>query len=529
MTKVLDEGAEAAPAEPPGGADDPFGLIGKIVSDKYRCLSLLGDGGMGTVYRAERLGDGEHVAIKCIKAYGVKDRDGLMQRVFREAQIGQQLTNSGIVTVYELGYLADGATPYLVMEFLDGESLHDRRMNRGGKLDWREACQWIAEVCDALSEAHALGIIHRDLKPENIFVVGGRAKVLDFGIAHVASVNRITKTGMAFGTPFYMACEQILDSARVDARADVYALGAVLFVLLTGRMPFELLPGEAWQAIYGKVVYGTPLDLRQIDPSLPPAVVAVVRRAMAKEREGRFQSVAELKAALAGCLQPHGLLLRAAGDAPTLGQAIDPMEVMTPPVTAGDSPTPPLPEREPVLPSAPTPPARLRPSKSDARPSMRRMITVSAAFVGVAGLVVAGLLWKGGSTSFETTPPVVSEPTPTPAPRPVPASPVSKPPPVTAPPDTETQKHGNTEEKPPGVIAPSKGWLSVYAAPFGVVSIDGKRVPGMTDTPIIKGSIRPGTHVIEVEHPPSGRRERRTVRVQPGQHAKVSISFGALR
>ena len=270
---------------------------GTLLAGRYRVGRLLGRGGMGAVYLAEHLELRKSVALKVLLPELASVPD-VVHRFLQEARAAASLRHPGIVDVIDLGQ--DGDTAFLVMELLDGEELADR-IARDPPLTFREVARigWL--VCDAVAAAHERGIVHRDLKPANVFLVrdkeGLRIKVLDFGIAKVASTERplLTQTGQVIGTPQYMSPEQLRDSASVDARTDVYAIGAILFEMLARRPPFL---ADSYPALVLAVCGEELPDLRRYRPDVPPALEAIVRAALEKTTEARTQSAVLLGAAL---------------------------------------------------------------------------------------------------------------------------------------------------------------------------------------------------------------------------------------
>ncbi len=266
-------------------------LLGHRIGN-YVAVETLGAGGMGTVYRAVQPSIGSKVAIKVLSAAAMAAAGGV-ERFILEAQAANRIRHDNIVKVLDAGELPDGR-PYLVMELLDGLSLA-QVMDAAGPLPSRIACHVVAIALDALAAAHAAGIIHRDLKPHNIFVTrAGRVVVLDFGVAKLdAAENRPalrTLTGAIVGTPEYMAPEQI-KGGRVDGRTDIYAIGVVLYELVTGRRPFG---GAATYELLAKHLEEPPAPPSARTPSVPRALEAIILAAMAKEPDARPQRADQL-------------------------------------------------------------------------------------------------------------------------------------------------------------------------------------------------------------------------------------------
>ena len=275
---------------------------GDLLAGKYRIERVLGVGGMGVVVAARHEELGQLVAIKFVRDESLAN-DEAVERFLRESRSAARLRSEHVARVLDVGRLDSGA-PYMVMEFLEGSDL-GQVLTRDGPMAVELAAALMLQVCEAVAEAHAAGIVHRDLKPENLFLtrtVGGspKMKVLDFGVSKSTSLTNdgkggLTRTRAILGSPLYMAPEQMRSSRDVDARIDVWALGVVLFELLTLRSPFE---AETMPELCLKVVGEPPLSMAALRPDLPPAIVAVVERCLEKDREKRFANAAELAMAL---------------------------------------------------------------------------------------------------------------------------------------------------------------------------------------------------------------------------------------
>jgi serine/threonine protein kinase len=292
--------APTAPAS--GGAKPPAAvsslstsgaLTGRTLDQKYYLESKLGVGGMGTVYRADRLLIGDRVAVKVLHPDQMADPQAV-ERFRREAQTTARLKHPNVVTVYDFGVSREGLN-YQVMELAEGENLRSL-VERHGRLAETAAAEIIRQVCAALDEAHRQGIVHRDIKPENILVQtipgGLKVKVLDFGIAALRDVKagRLTRAGSLVGTPHYMSPEHCLGE-ELDGRSDIYSLGIVLFEMLTGVVPFD---SPTTTSIVIKHVNDPPPLPRILNPKISPAVESVVLRALEKRRDARPQTAGEM-------------------------------------------------------------------------------------------------------------------------------------------------------------------------------------------------------------------------------------------
>jgi serine/threonine-protein kinase len=364
-------------------ADDS--LVGTILNRKYRIERRVGSGGFGVVYAATHLLIQEPRAIKVLRVEGMENKEEATTRFFREAKVGITLSHPGIVRVFELELW--GATPYLVMELLRGQSLRER-LRAAGRLDWREAFQIGIRVAEALSAAHALEVLHRDLKPDNVFLCEDRVvKLLDFGIARFASAATLTRPGTFLGTPRYMAPEQVNGARDLDGRADVYGLGMVLWACVSGRKPFAELDDEV--AICAALAQGRgPGQLAALVPSLPANVAAVLAQAIEPDRERRTPDMRALKAALEACL-------RGVSAAATLLDTRSPL--LDPPGPSWDVrlPSAPTPAGPTASSLSPTPPIATEPFGPTAGPGPSR--TVARIWAVAAALVIAVILtaaWK---------------------------------------------------------------------------------------------------------------------------------------
>jgi serine/threonine-protein kinase len=383
----------------------------------YRILQRIGAGGMGEVWLAEHAMLGRRAAVKVLlPEFSMKQE--IVTRFFNEARAATAIADPGIVQIFDFGHHVDG-TAYIVMELLDGEPL-DKRLARQGALPVTDALRIMRMVASSLGAAHARGIVHRDLKPENIFLVrdpevpgGERAKILDFGIAKLASADggSKTQTSAVMGTPTFMSPEQCRGAGHVDQRSDVYALGCMLFALLVGRPPFD---AEGIGEIIAMHLREPPPTPSQLRPGIPPEVDQLVLRCLAKDPSQRFASGGDLAIAL-------GALL---GSSPQLAAAN--MRTTGAPYVAASAPT--------TLSAA----TGVNTGTVPPTASRGRGFVIAGGLVAVAaaaGVVFVVTKDKGGA-AHDT---VAAAPEPTPAPTPVqpmPAAPSPAPAPTPATPPT---------------------------------------------------------------------------------------------
>ena len=255
----------------------------------FEIKSALGEGAMGVVYKALDTTLDRPLAIKVIRP-GSLNHEG-KQRFLREARACSKINHPNIITVYAAG--EDNDRPYLAMEFVNGRTLSE--IIEDGPVAPEQAAAWVANILDALARLHAEGIVHRDLKPDNIMVTNeGVVKLMDFGVAHVASSTTMTQAGTAVGTVYYMSPEQAAGK-KADARSDVFAMGTVLYQMLTGALPFQ---GEHMMSVMYLIANEQPKALNDYELDLPLDMIDAVERAMQKEPEDRFQSAADFRDAL---------------------------------------------------------------------------------------------------------------------------------------------------------------------------------------------------------------------------------------
>jgi serine/threonine-protein kinase len=271
-------------------------VVGELIAGRYELVELVGTGGMSSVYRArDRLLERD-VALKVLHEQFTSDGD-YVERFRREARAVAQLSHPSIVTVIDRG--EQDSRQFIVFEYVPGENLKTL-VERDGPLPERDAIRLVRQVARALAFAHSEGLVHRDVKPQNVILTEeGRAKVTDFGIARALDVaGGLTQTGTVMGTSDYIAPEQAR-GAHVDELTDVYSLGAVLYELLTGEVPF---PGDNFVAVAMRHINEPPPSVRGRRPELSSRLDAAIRRAMAKDPRDRFPSMQAFAAELQGCL-----------------------------------------------------------------------------------------------------------------------------------------------------------------------------------------------------------------------------------
>jgi len=268
-------------------------VSGHVVAAQYEILDRISEGGMATVYTARRIADGAIVALKVLREQYATDVE-FIERFQREAKAISELVHPHMVRVYDSG--RDGTVHYIAMEYVEGANLKEY-IRREGRLSPERALQIAAQVCEALEFAHSHGVVHRDIKPQNILLTAdGRVKVTDFGIARALSSATITQTGTVLGSVQYLSPEQARGTT-VGRSADLYALGVVLYEMVTGQLPFD---GDSPIAIALSHVHKTPPAPSSLVPGLPERVEGVIARALMKSSSDRYRSAVEMRADLLG-------------------------------------------------------------------------------------------------------------------------------------------------------------------------------------------------------------------------------------
>jgi len=358
---------------------------GDVIGGKYRLIDPLGEGGMGAVWIAENLSiRGAEVAVKVLHANFARDPDAV-RRFRAEAEATVRIGHPSIVRVFDYGQSDDGS-PYMVMERLHGESLADR-LERDRSLPVAEAVEVVTAVLEALDAAHQREILHRDMKPENIFMAREgdvvRPKILDFGVSKFlgddAERVRMTRTGALIGTPAYMSPEQARGETAIDLRSDVWAMGVILYELLTGRLPYE---AANYNAMMIRIATEGHLPLTEALPDIDPVLASIAERAMARTAMGRYASARQMREALLAWSRGEGVL-----EATPRGSL--------PPARSSRSPMPTLVEAD-TLPGD---------SLSTLRKPPPRRYALALALVGALAVGGALLSWRQRSTPLgpETT------------------------------------------------------------------------------------------------------------------------------
>jgi len=424
-------------------------MIGTRVGN-YEIKEKLGEGGMGAVYMGEHPLIGKRVAVKVLLEELVAN-EALVTRFFHEAKAANDIRHQNIVDIVDFGKLdkeGGGKIVYLIMELLEGKSL-SARLDEAPRLTFEESRHILSQCCSGLAASHAKGIIHRDLKPDNLFLVQrGRdpnfVKILDFGIAKLtvtSSTNAKTRTGTLIGTPAYMSPEQCSGRGNIDARSDIYALGIVMYEMLTGHVPFK---GEGFGDIVVAHLTETAKKPSELRADVPPELDAIVMKAIAKEVEARFQSMEEFGVALsdpeAFAASPSAVAqIGAAAAAPTASVPVivDAPSGPSGPTSASKTDAATViaakKKADTTLSGAASESAvrEPAPAATTARAAGgRRVAVIGGAAVAVAAVAVVALLKLGGGSAATTTPPTPTVTTPAPLPAAAPIAAVTAPKPI---------------------------------------------------------------------------------------------------
>ena len=426
----------SAPPPVPGAGrpvqDEEDPLLGSVLADRVRVERAIARGGMGKVYYGEQVSMRRPCAIKVLdpRVGGGADAAEFARRFLLEASTAAKLTHPNVVTIFDYGETAAGAC-FIAMEYLEGRSLSEE-LKKHGRVSPERAIHIAKQVCRALREAHALGVVHRDMKPGNVFLLkqdddDDFAKVLDFGLVKETSANDSqdhTQVGQIMGSPRYMAPEQVQGKA-VDARTDIYSLGAMLYAMLAGKPPFDKATELATMMAQ---VSDPPLPFASVAPDLvlPPGLEALVMKCLAKNPDDRFSSMEELITAL----------------------KLRPGPMTTSSESGGHT-------KSPLL-AAPATTDSVRESGSGKRRSALPFVLIVAAVVGAA--LTAALLTRQDLTSARSVP--------TPSSRPLPPPPPAPPPPPPPPKVTATL---HVETDPPGAKVKEEGDLVCEATPCDIV------------------------------------------------------------
>ncbi len=481
-------------------------MVGKTIG-KYRFISKLGRGGMGTVYKAVDETLDREVAIKILNPE-FADRD-VMKRFRAEASMLAKLNHPAIATIYELHRSDDDLL--MVMEFVRGESL-DQFVQRVGPIEPERAAYLLAQVLDAIGHAHAAGIIHRDLKPSNVMVTeSGTAKIMDFGIARVRGAEHMTTDGYMMGTPAYMSPEQVL-CHEVDGRSDLYAVGVMFYRLLTGKLPFE---ADTAFGMVQKQISDAPTPARLHRAELPAWTLTILDRTLAKSPADRYQTAEELRRALldanhGGTAEATTLLSSAPLRSKTTGHDVDPHAETSIATVAVPQPaepatvarqhrvepkatTPVAQVSRPIKPAGTTGTAKRKKPKPAAAKSKKNTFAIAAALVAIVtiGALAIGITaWRQSRASSQTT--AVSADATASAPSAAPPSAAVPP----APPKQETAA--------PPVPSPAPVPLPPAATPVDTAATAITTAPASpTGTPVTAAPTRPARAARSTPPPPS--------------------------
>ena len=371
---------------------------GDVIAGKYEVERVLGVGGMGVVVAARHLQLDERVAIKFLLPE-MLDNSQAVARFSREARAAVKIKSEHVARVTDVGQLENGA-PYMVMEYLAGEDLA-AWLSKRGSLPVDQAASFILHACEALAAAHDLGIVHRDLKPANLFIThrtnGGLSlKVLDFGISKMDADVAMTQTSAVMGSPIYMSPEQLRSSKDVDARADIWSIGVILYELVTGCTPFD---GRTVAELVTQVLTTEPAPPTTRRPDVPVEIEAVIFKCLKKDPLDRYQSVEELAVELSPFASPHAAY-------PTQKNLTVPSAVS---VTLSSAASPRSSEPTPLVDAAPTRTSWERAYSTPLSKQSKMIVVATLCVLGVAALVVVGKLLMP-TAPLASVPPAQSAP-----------------------------------------------------------------------------------------------------------------------
>jgi len=533
-------------------------LIGSTVAGRYRVIKLLGEGGMGAVYLAEHVAIEKKVALKVLHAEYASKGD-IVTRFQQEAISASRIKHPNVLEVFDFGQLESGAF-YLAMEFLEGNDLADE-IQRHHVLEPARGLRFAQQICRALAAAHAKGVVHRDMKPENVFLLRTTdgeevVKIVDFGIAQLrtneeaaasSKQRRLTRTGMIFGTPEYMSPEQA-GGKHADQRADIYAVGIILYEMFTGAVPFT---GDTFLGVLAKHLNDTAPPMSAVYPELgiSPELQRVIQRALAKRPEERFQSMSELSQALGTTPEGRGVVSGRAAMQSSPTEFHDYSSVPTGAFTEPQFPNPSAESHAPTMahaggsssqppalaaasqavleagtagsgfvePQTATPRDGTHPATSSSitpgrsRTGVVAVLTFAAALAGAAVFVMK----RGGSVEPPPTRPVAAE---TALPKP------ADPPPVMAP-VAVTAVIASAAPAPPASVLPSSSVkLSVVTEPPGAtLSKDGFQVCDKTPCEV---SAAPN-ETLELEATKDGLTGKAKVLAQRDQNVRIVLAGAA--
>lgn len=381
-------------------------LTGKTISNRYIVEEILGQGGMSSVYKGTDPNLKRVVAIKVIHPHLSSNAD-FVQRFEEEAAAVAQLRHHGIIQVYDFN--RDDDLYYMILEFVPGETLQDhlKRLNDSGrKLSHSQAIEYMASICDAVDYAHQRGMIHRDIKPANLMLTtNGQVILMDFGIAKIVGGTRHTATGAVVGTAMYMSPEQI-KGEQPDRRTDIYSLGVTLFEMVSGRPPFDA--NSAMTLMMMHINDPVP-NIKSLNPDVPDALVAIINKALAKDPNNRYQTTAQMAAALRNALSastssPLATMMEDAtfmssGRGTTIEKPIAGTYVENTPIvpTKGTMIENSAPSRSYSPPVAPSAPKR----KASMTMPVIAVVVIGLLCLTVGGIFAASQLFGGGDTPTE--------------------------------------------------------------------------------------------------------------------------------